>query len=445
MNDTTQQQNLNRNLLAFPRQHVVLASALLVCVAFIFMLIPSKPVEAKRTPIPLDVSLEVPQQTTEDVTEAIQEPEFPWHDQTVKKGDSLSRLFKRAGLSATELQNFLSAAPEAKFLKRIYPGQIISFQFDDENNWQALRYQETRLKSTEIRKTGERYEIKEFVKKPEIRHRFASAKIDNSLFLAAQKAGISQTLTMELANIFGGVIDFIYDVRQGDSFTVLYEEQYLDGEKIGNGNILAAAFVNQGEEQDAYRYEFSDGGVGYFNGEGVSMRKAFLRAPLDFTRISSNFNMHRFHPISKKFKAHRGIDYAAPTGTPVFAAGDGRVIKSGYNRANGNYVFIQHGQQYTTKYLHLHKRYVKTGQKVKQQQIIGLVGSTGYATGPHLHYEFLVNGVHRNPRTILSKLPKAESIASSEKQRFFGQTASLKMQLAKYQQASVLAFAESVQ
>ena len=140
------------------------------------------------------------------------------------------------------------------------------------------------------------------------------------------------------------------------------------------------------------------------------MRKAFLLAPVDFTRISSNFNPRRLHPIYKTSRPHRGTDYAASTGTPVFAAGDGRVSKAGYSKANGNYVFIQHGEQYVTKYLHLHKRKVKQGQRVSQSQVIGTVGSTGAATGPHLHYEFLMNGVHRNPRTIHKKLPKAKSL-----------------------------------
>ncbi|MFT7130987.1 MAG: murein DD-endopeptidase MepM/ murein hydrolase activator NlpD, partial [Gammaproteobacteria bacterium] len=206
----------------------------------------------------------------------------------------------------------------------------------------------------------------------------------------------------------------------------------LDDSKMGDGPILAAQFTNRGETYTAYRYAYEDGSVGYFNEDGVSMRKAFLRAPLDFTRISSSFNLKRLHPIFKTNKPHRGIDYAASTGTPVYAAGDGRVSRSGYSKANGNYVFINHGTQYETKYLHLHKRGVKSGQKISQQQIIGWVGSTGYATGPHLHYEFLVNGVHRNPRTILNKLPKAKSISATDKERFFAQISGFQTQLAAY-------------
>jgi murein DD-endopeptidase MepM/ murein hydrolase activator NlpD len=235
-----------------------------------------------------------------------------------------------------------------------------------------------------------------------------------------------------MANIFGGVIDFVYDPRKGDTFEVLYQQLYLDGEYYKDGNILAASYTNKGTQHTAYRYTDSNGKTGYFSAKGVSMRKAFLRAPVDFTRISSRFNPNRLHPIFKTSRPHRGIDYAAKTGTPVFATGDGRVITASYNNASGNYVVLQHGQAYTTKYLHLSKKHVKKGQRVAQGQIIGKVGSTGYATGPHLHYEFLVSGVHRNPSTILNKLPKARSIEVSELNRFNEMVNPVKTQLAAY-------------
>jgi murein DD-endopeptidase MepM/ murein hydrolase activator NlpD len=271
-------------------------------------------------------------------------------------------------------------------------------------------------------------------REPQAHRSFASATIKSSLFIAGQDAGMSQTLIMELANIFGGVIDFVLDPREGDTFHVLYEELHLDGEKFRDGKILAAEFVNRGKIYRAFRYEHENGRAGYFSDDGVSMRKAFLMAPLDFTRISSNFNPRRLHPIYKTRRPHRGTDYAAPRGTPVFASGDGRVIQAGYTRSNGNYVVIQHGEQFTTKYLHLNKRKVKKGQRVEQQQIIGTVGSTGAATGAHLHYEFLMSGVHRNPRTIHKKLPKAKSLAATEIPRFLDQTRGFQMQLATIRQ-----------
>jgi len=244
---------------------------------------------------------------------------------------------------------------------------------------------------------------------------------------------------MAMANVFGGVIDFVMDPRKGDQLHLVYEEHFLEGVKVRDGNILAASYTNRGKTHNAFRYVDSQGRTNYFSEDGVSMRRAFLLAPVDFTRVSSGFNLRRLHPIYKTIRPHRGIDYAAPRGTPVYAAGDGRVLKSGYTRANGNYVFIKHGEQYVTHYLHLHKRKVSAGQSVAQGQVIGTVGSTGAATGPHLHYEFLVNGVHRNPRTIHKKLPKAKSLPEAEMPRYLAAISTISTQLAALQKDSQLA------
>jgi murein DD-endopeptidase MepM/ murein hydrolase activator NlpD len=265
--------------------------------------------------------------------------------------------------------------------------------------------------------------------------------IQDSLYLSAAKAELPDKLIMELANIFGWDVDFVFDIRQGDSFSLLFEDRYLEGEKLSPGNIVAASFTNRGKTYEAVRYTNSKGLSNYYTPQGLSMRKAFLRTPLDIFRISSGFNLRRKHPIHKKIKAHRGVDYAAPRGTPVYAAGDGKVIASGYSKANGNYVFVQHGQTYTTKYLHLNRKKVRKGQTVRQRQLIGTVGSTGYATGPHLHYEFLVNGVHRNPRTV--KLPQARPIAKGEKSSFEQVTAPVLAKLAEHQQTIQLALMQN--
>ena len=266
--------------------------------------------------------------------------------------------------------------------------------------------------------------------------------IDSSLFIAGTDAGLSDAMIMELAGIFGGVIDFVLDPRAGDTIHVLYEELLLDGARFDDGPILAASFTNRGETFEAYRYTDSEGDTSYYNELGVSMRKAFLLAPLDFTRVSSNFNPNRLHPIYKTQRPHRGTDYAAPRGTPVYAAGDGRVVEAGYTRPNGNYVFIQHGEQFETHYLHLHRLKVKKGARVKQGEVIGTVGSTGAATGPHLHYEFLVNGVHRNPRTVHKILPKARSLPEEELPRYLASIRQPTQQLASLRNAKQLALAE---
>jgi murein DD-endopeptidase MepM/ murein hydrolase activator NlpD len=272
------------------------------------------------------------------------------------------------------------------------------------------------MRGLEIHSTEYGLESFQFEKQPDIFRTSKNGVINTSLFVDAEKAGISQKTIMEMANIFGWDIDFALDIREGDTFKVIYEEQFLDGEKIGDGAILAAEFINQGKQIRAVRFVSDDGFAHYYTPEGESMRKTFLRSPVDFTRISSNFNPNRLHPIYKTVRPHNGIDYAASTGTPVFSSGDGKVIASSYNAANGNYVFIQHGQKYVTKYLHLNKKSVKVGQTVRQGQVIGTVGSTGSATGPHLHYEFLVNGVHMNPRTV--DLPNGEPIDANQLAEF---------------------------
>jgi murein DD-endopeptidase MepM/ murein hydrolase activator NlpD len=414
---------------SFPKRHLFLACGLLILVGIGMSLMPAGNVSARRIEVPVELGLE--EATPLPEVAAVEET---WADQTVRSGDNLSLIFKRAGLNDRAVYQVVNSAPQGKALTRIFPGQTLGFQLDDQGQLQALKHVKSRLDSVVYRRTEEGFSTEEVKREPEIRRRFATATIESSLFMAGQDAGLSQNVIMEMANIFGGVIDFVLDPRQGDVFHLLYEELYLDGEKLGTGSILAAEFINQGNSHTAFRYIDSNDKPGYFSEEGVSMRRAFLLSPVDFTRVSSSFNPRRLHPIYKTRKPHRGVDYAASRGTPVFAAGDGRVTASGYSKANGKYVVIQHGPQYTTKYLHLNKRKVRKGQKVSQQQVIGTVGSTGAATGPHLHYEFLVNGVHRNPRTIHKKLPKAESLPKSEMPRFEEQTNSLNMQLASLRQ-----------
>ncbi|HCX27145.1 MAG TPA: peptidase M23 [Cellvibrionales bacterium] len=366
--------------------------------------------------------------------------------QTLKKGDNLSMVFDRVGLNARDVYQVVQSGNEGKALTRMFPGEKLEFVLGENNQLEQVIRVKSPLESIHFIRNiaGDKtyFEINRVTRTADIRKVYRSAFINDSLSLSAQRADVSQSITMNMANIFGGVIDFVLDVRNGDQFTVVYEEHYLDGEKIDEGNIIAASYSNRGTTYNAYRYTDPDGDTGYYNEDGVSMRKAFLRAPLDFTRISSSFNLRRLHPITKVVKPHRGIDYAAPRGTPVFSAGDGRVSASGRSKANGNYVFIKHGESYTTKYLHLHRRSVKKGQRVKQGQIIGQVGCTGLCSGPHLHYEFLVNGVHRNPRTILKKLPKAKRLNANLKAEFMASIESTQLQLASYSSHIKLASAQ---
>ena len=354
---------------------------------------------------------------TEGQIQSIETTPLTWNDVTVRSGDNLSLIFNRAGFSDRDVFDVTSGV-QGQALRRIFPGQLIGFAADEAAELIAVRHIESPLKQTVYSKNEGQFVSEVIVRETETRERSVAITIDSSLFLAGDQAGLSAAIIMELAAILGGVIDFALDPRRGDDIVILFEENYLDGEKFSDGNILAASFNNNGRLVEAYRYTDSLGDTGYFDADGVSMRKAFLKAPLDFTRVSSSFNPNRLHPIYKTKRPHRGTDYAAPRGTPVYAAGDGRVIDAGYTRPNGNYVFIQHGEGFKTHYLHLNKKRVKRGDRVKQGQVIGTVGSTGAATGPHLHYEFLVNGVHRNPRTVHKILPKAKSLPDSEIPRF---------------------------
>ncbi len=360
----------------------------------------------------------------------------------VRRGDNLSTLFSKVGLKAQDLYQLLQSCPDSKLLRRLYPGNTLVFDISAQGQLNQLKLIQNPLVSYQFTRSNGRFESSYIERTPEIRNTYKRAVIDNSLFVAGQQAKISPRITMETANAFGGVIDFMLETRKGDSFSVLFEEKYLDGEFFANGEILAAQFTNQGKTHTALRYVDENGDVGYYNPDGVSMRNAFLRNPLDIVRISSSFSLRRKHPVLNTIRVHKGTDYAAPRGTPIQATGDGRVTYATRNGSFGKLVVVQHGQQYVTKYAHLSRygRGIRKGAKIKQGQVVGYVGTTGSATGPHLHYEFLVNGVHRNPRTILKKLPKAKSIASHELARFHRHTGPLLNQLSSYSQAKLLTY-----
>ena len=330
---------------------------------------------------------------------------------TVRSGDNLSLIGKRGHLSTKTIYE-IDRLSSAKRLRSIYPGQKLTITTNSEGEFVELIYPYSTTESLYINKTAAGYNTKNIKNKIEIREQFARAEISSNFWNAGVKADMPAKQIMNLATIFGWDIDFALDIRAGDSFAVIYEEQYIDGEFIATGNILAAEFINQGDKFQAVRHQ--DGS--YYTPHGRSMRKAFLRAPVNFKYISSSFNRNRRHPVTGKIRAHNGIDYAARTGTPIVSAGDGKVIASAYNRFNGNYVFIKHNSNIVTKYLHLNKRHVKKGQRVKQNQKIGTVGATGRVTGAHLHYEFLVNGKHKNPKTVA--LPKADSLRGKDKTQF---------------------------
>ncbi|MEJ1410237.1 MAG: peptidoglycan DD-metalloendopeptidase family protein [Candidatus Sedimenticola sp. (ex Thyasira tokunagai)] len=341
-----------------------------------------------------------------------------WFIEKVKSGDSLAKIFNRLNLSPNLLHRIVHSGKKAKELANIKPGETLRVRLDGQGGLLELVHQRSPVLSLHILPKDDSFISRVDERALEKRVTHTSGSISNSLYQSAQEAGLSDSLIMELANIFGWDIDFALEIRAGDHFSVIYEENYLDGEKYRNGSILAAEFINRGKVFRAIRHEDENGHSNYYSPKGNSMRKAFLRAPVDFRRISSNFTKSRWHPVLGKKRPHRGVDYAAAIGTHIKAAGDGKVIFRGRKGGYGNTVIIKHANQYTTLYAHMSKfrGKVKKGSRVSQGQVIGYVGKTGRTTGPHLHYELRINGVHRNPRTV--KLPSSAPIAKKHRADF---------------------------
>jgi murein DD-endopeptidase MepM/ murein hydrolase activator NlpD len=332
----------------------------------------------------------------------------------VKSGDSLSKLLANEGISAQDIYKVSLADKKQKTLLQMRPGQTINFTTNEASGeLTQLTLVLNRLDSVTFERNDEKFNRTETSRTPEIVQAYKEAEINNSLFVDGLRSGIDQPLLIELANIFGWDIDFALDIRKGDSLSILYEEKFLDGEKIGHGNIIAAQFINNGRTYQAIRYK-TEKGANYYTPDGLAMRKAFIRTPVDFTRISSKFNPNRLHPIFKTSRPHRGVDYAAASGTPVKAAGDGKISFAGKQNGYGNVVIIDHGKGYQTLYAHLKgfAKGTKRGARTKQGDIIAYVGQTGWATGPHLHYEFRINGTHKNPVTV--KLPNDDPMPKND-------------------------------
>ncbi len=385
---------------------------------------------AAETGITAEASIPLPHESPQPAsTEVTAELPGNWHTVTVKQGDSLAKIFNQQGIPPRQLHDILATGGVAKKLTRIYPGQTLRLRTSTEDGLLELLYDIDALNQVQVSRTETGYEPQLIVRVPDRQIQRAAANIDSSLFLAAQKANLPETITMELAGIFGWDIDFALDIRKGDQFAVVYEELFLDGERIGTGNILAAEFTNQDKLHRAVRFTDSQGRTDYYTPDGRSMRKTFLRTPVAFSRISSRFSSGRKHPVLNRIRAHKGVDYAASRGTPVKATGAGKITLRGKKGGYGKTVVIQHGSRYSTLYAHLNNyaRNLKTGSRVQQGQIIGYVGSTGLATGPHLHYEFRLNGVHRNPLTV--KLPDAAPLPKQYREDFKLATENLIAQL----------------
>jgi murein DD-endopeptidase MepM/ murein hydrolase activator NlpD len=335
----------------------------------------------------------------------------------VARNDTLDAIFRRMSLNKADLAAIRNLPGIRQSLDFLKPGDAIKLTHADGDIKELVRkVSETQTLDVVRQESG--FEAKMIDNPVEIRVRTATATIDSSLFQAAGAADISDMVALKLANVFAWDIDFVLDIREGDRFTAVYEQVYQDGKYLRDGEVLAAEFVNNGKVYRAVRFVSDSGNAGYYTPGGLAMRKAFLRAPVEFTRVSSAFNPHRQHPILNLIRGHMGTDYAAPTGTPVHAAGDGRVSFAGRHGGYGNAIVLTHGGNVSTLYGHMSRfaRNMRVGTHVQQGDVIGYVGMTGLATGPHLHYEYLTNGVHRNPQTV--QLPGAEPLHAAALQRF---------------------------
>jgi murein DD-endopeptidase MepM/ murein hydrolase activator NlpD len=335
----------------------------------------------------------------------------------VGRNDTLDAIFRRMSLNKADLAAIRNLPGIRQSLDFLRPGDSIKFTHTD-GDIKELWRKVSDTQTLDVVRQDSGFEVKMLNDPVEVRVRTANAVIDSSLFQAAGAAKISDMVALKLANIFAWDIDFVLDIREGDRFTAVYEQIYQDGKYLRDGEVLAAEFVNNGKMYRAVRFVGDGGNVGYYAPSGLAMRKAFLRAPVEFTRVSSAFNPHRQHPILNLIRGHMGTDYAAPTGTPVHAAGDGHVSFEGQRGGYGNAIILTHGANVSTLYGHMSRfaRNMHVGTRVQQGEVIGYVGMTGLATGPHLHYEYLTGGVHRNPQTV--QLPGAEPLRAQELQRF---------------------------
>ena len=338
-------------------------------------------------------------------------------EERIQRGDTVASLLARLKVDDPEAAQFLRNTKQARALYQLIPGRSVRVTADADGKLANLRYLNgNNLLSVD--RAGDTLVVKESAADLDKRVLMKSAVIRNSLFGATDAAGLSDAIATQIAEIFASDIDFHRDLRKGDRFSVVYEVFYHQGEPVKSGRVLAAEFINQGKTYQAVYFNYSDNEGGYYTPDGKNLRKQFLRSPLEFSRITSGFTNARFHPVLQTWRAHKGIDYGAPTGTRVKATGGGIVEIAGRQGGYGNVVVVRHQSKYTTWYGHLSgiAKGLRKGARVAQGEVIGYVGATGLATGPHLHYEFRINDVHQNPLNVA--MPAAPPITPDQKARF---------------------------
>jgi murein DD-endopeptidase MepM/ murein hydrolase activator NlpD len=330
-------------------------------------------------------------------------------EERLQRGETLAEMLGRLGVSDSEVRK-LARTPA---LRRLRPGNTVVGEVDTEGGLQRLSFLSGRGTLTAVERAGDGFRAMEGAAPLRVEQLMRAGVVSSSLFAAADAAGVPDTVAVQIADIFAGDIDFHRELRQGDRFAVVFEQYYLDGRPVHAGRVLAAEFASRGKTYRAVHYAPAQGGSGYYAPEGGNLRKAFLRSPLEYSRISSGFGMRR-HPFLRNWRAHTGIDFAAPAGTRVRAAGDGVIEFAGPRAGYGNLVIVRHRGQYSTVYAHLSRFApgMQRGARVAQGDVVGFVGQTGWATGPHLHYEFRVAGQSRNPYAIA--MPAGEPVPAAE-------------------------------
>ncbi len=340
-----------------------------------------------------------------------------WREVRIERGDTIASVLQRLQIDDAGANQVLQRSNDARALYRLIPGRTVRAQTTAAGQLIALRY----LNGTQLLKIdreGDTFAVSEAAAETETRTLMRSGEIRSSLFAATDAAGMSDAVAVQIAEVFSTDIDFHRDLRKGDRFAAIYEVHYHQGEPVKTGRLLSAEFVNNGKTFQAVWFQNPDGEGGYYTPDGKNIRKAFLRSPLEFSRVSSGFTMSRFHPVLQTWRAHKGVDYAAPTGTRVKATGDGIVEFTGRQGGYGNLVVLRHQSKYTTWYGHLSRFApgMHKGKRVAQGEVIGFVGSTGVATGPHLHYEFRTNNVHQDPLRVA--MPPAPPLAPQHRAAF---------------------------
>jgi murein DD-endopeptidase MepM/ murein hydrolase activator NlpD len=353
-----------------------------------------------------------------------------WREERVERGDTIGSLLARASVVDGDAMEYLRTDPAVRALYQLRPGRPLYVSTDEEGRLTGLRFLTGEGDMLSVSRSGAGFAARREAPATDTRLTLRAGEIDSSLFAAADEAGLPDSVTLGLADIFGGNIDFYHDLRRGDRFAVLYETRYVDGEPVGTGRILAAEFENGGTTLRAFRWQLPDGSVGYYNENGRSSRNAFLRSPMEFSRVTSGFSSARLHPVLHTMRAHKGTDFAAPMGTPVRVTADGVVMLAGQQTGYGNIIIVRHDGRYSTVYAHLSRfaQGLQNGAHVRQGDTIGYVGQTGWATGPHLHYELRVDGEARDPMTVA--LPVATPVPDDERGAFAAAIAPLAGELA---------------